>query len=109
MLYKGAGVDVDLGEKFVRRIKHLVESTFDPRVLTSLGGFSGCYSLERMGHRDPVLVASTDGVGTKLKVWPSWSTGMIRWESISSQCVSMTSSSVVLNPSFLWIIWRRGN
>jgi phosphoribosylformylglycinamidine cyclo-ligase len=68
MLYKGAGVDVDLEEELVRRIKPLVESTVDPRVLTSLGGFSGCYSLDRMGHRDPVLVASTDGVGTKLKV-----------------------------------------
>jgi phosphoribosylformylglycinamidine cyclo-ligase len=68
MLYKDAGVDVDLGEEFVRRIKPLVESTFNSRVLTSLGGFSACYSLGRMGHRDPVLVASTDGVGTKLKV-----------------------------------------
>jgi phosphoribosylformylglycinamidine cyclo-ligase len=78
MRYKDAGVDVDLGDEFVRRIKSLAESTFDPRVLTALGGFSdprvltalggfsACYSLE--GRRDTVLVASTDGVGTKLKV-----------------------------------------
>jgi len=66
MPYKEAGVDVDLGDEFVRRIKSLAESTFGPQVLTALGGFSACYSLE--GHRDTVLVASTDGVGTKLKV-----------------------------------------
>jgi phosphoribosylformylglycinamidine cyclo-ligase len=66
MLYKDAGVDVDLGDEFVRRIKSLAESTFGLRVLTALGGFSACYSLE--GDRDTVLVASTDGVGTKLKV-----------------------------------------
>ena len=42
MLYKEAGVDVGLGEEFVRRIKSLAESTFGPRVLTTLGGFTAC-------------------------------------------------------------------
>ena len=68
MLYKEAGVDVGLGEEFVRRIKSLAESTFGPRVLTKLGGFTACYSLDHIGHQTPVLVASTDGVGTKLKI-----------------------------------------
>jgi phosphoribosylformylglycinamidine cyclo-ligase len=68
MLYRDAGVNVDLGDEFVRRIKPLVESTFGPRVLTALGGFSAGYSLNHGKHQDPVLVASTDGVGTKLKV-----------------------------------------
>ena len=68
MLYKEAGVDVCLGDEFVRRIKSLGESTFGPRVLTKLGGFTACYSLDDIGHQAPVLVASTDGVGTKLKV-----------------------------------------
>ena len=68
MLYKEAGVDVGLGDEFVRRIKSLAESTFGPRVLTKLGGFTACYSLDDIGHQAPVLVASTDGVGTKLKV-----------------------------------------
>jgi phosphoribosylformylglycinamidine cyclo-ligase len=68
MLYKDSGVDIDLGDEFVRRIKSLAESTFSPRVLTTLGGFTACYSLDHIGHRSPVLVASTDGVGTKLKV-----------------------------------------
>jgi phosphoribosylformylglycinamidine cyclo-ligase len=68
MLYRDAGVNVDLGDEFVRRIKPLVESTFGPRVLTALGGFSAGYSLSNDEHQDPVLVASTDGVGTKLKV-----------------------------------------
>jgi phosphoribosylformylglycinamidine cyclo-ligase len=61
-------VDVGLGEEFTKRIKSLAESTFGPRVLTALGGFSACYSLDGIEYRDPVLVASTDGVGTKLKV-----------------------------------------
>jgi len=68
MWYKGAGVDVDLGEEFIKRITSLAESMFGPRVLTALGGFSACYSLNGIEYRDPVLVASTDGVGTKLKV-----------------------------------------
>lgn len=68
MLYKDSGVDIDLGSEFVRRIKSLAESTFSPGVLTTLGGFTACYSLDHIGHRSPVLVASTDGVGTKLKV-----------------------------------------
>jgi phosphoribosylformylglycinamidine cyclo-ligase len=68
MLYKEAGVDVGLGEEYVRRIKSLAESTFGPRVLTKLGGFTACYSLDHIGHQTPVLVASTDGVGTKLKI-----------------------------------------
>ena len=68
MQYKEAGIDVGWGEEFVRRIKALAEFTFSPRVLTKLGGFTACYSLDHIGYRGPVLVASTDGVGTKLKV-----------------------------------------
>jgi phosphoribosylformylglycinamidine cyclo-ligase len=66
--YEGSGVSIDLGNEAVRLIKPLAESTFDPRVLTEIGGFSGLYGLGSMGLADPVLVSSTDGVGTKLKV-----------------------------------------
>ncbi|MDR2405382.1 MAG: phosphoribosylformylglycinamidine cyclo-ligase [Deltaproteobacteria bacterium] len=66
--YQGSGVDIDAGADAVRRIKPLVESTFDSRVLTELGGFAGLYGLGSLGLEDPILVSSTDGVGTKLKL-----------------------------------------
>lgn len=66
--YKDSGVDIDKGEAFVRAIKTMVESTFRPEVLTPIGGFSGCVSLNLASYKRPVLVSSTDGVGTKLKI-----------------------------------------
>ncbi|MDR2199762.1 MAG: phosphoribosylformylglycinamidine cyclo-ligase [Deltaproteobacteria bacterium] len=66
--YEDSGVSIDSGNELVKRIKPLVESTYDSRVLTELGGFSGLYGLGSMGLEDPVLVSSTDGVGTKLKI-----------------------------------------
>ncbi|MBV9386871.1 MAG: phosphoribosylformylglycinamidine cyclo-ligase [Chroococcidiopsidaceae cyanobacterium CP_BM_ER_R8_30] len=67
MDYRAAGVDVEAGRAFVRRIRHLVNSTYRPEVLGGLGGFSGCFQLPS-GYREPVLVSGTDGVGTKLKL-----------------------------------------
>jgi phosphoribosylformylglycinamidine cyclo-ligase len=67
MDYKSAGVDVEAGRDFVRRIKNRVESTYRPEVLGNLGGFSGLFSLPK-GYEDPVLVSGTDGVGTKLRL-----------------------------------------
>jgi phosphoribosylformylglycinamidine cyclo-ligase len=66
--YKEAGVDVEKGDNFVRSIKSLVEGTFRPNVLTKLGGFAGCVSLNLQRYKKPILVSSTDGVGTKLKI-----------------------------------------
>ena len=68
MSYKGAGVDIAAGEEAVDRIKGMVRSTFTPRVLTDLGKFGGFYAPDLKGYREPVLVSSIDGVGTKLKV-----------------------------------------
>ncbi|MBE9030113.1 phosphoribosylformylglycinamidine cyclo-ligase [filamentous cyanobacterium LEGE 11480] len=67
MDYKSAGVDVEAGRDFVRRIKSRVESTYRPEVLGNLGGFSGLFSLPT-GYQEPVLVSGTDGVGTKLRL-----------------------------------------
>src|ERR687894_158373 len=64
--YARAGVDIAAGERAVDLIRGLARSTFGPRVLTDLGAFSGLYSAD--GFEQPVLVASADGVGTKLKV-----------------------------------------
>ena len=66
--YKEAGVDIDAGEEAVRRIKGHVRGTFTPGVLTDVGAFGGLFALAQEGLRDPVLVSSMDGVGTKLKV-----------------------------------------
>jgi phosphoribosylformylglycinamidine cyclo-ligase len=66
--YARAGVDVDLGNKLKRRIQSLVKQTHGPRVLGKIGGFGGLFRADFGGMRDPVLVASIDGVGTKLKI-----------------------------------------
>lgn len=66
--YKKAGVDIEKGDTFVRSIKSMVESTFRPEVLTKLGGFAGCVFLNLERYKKPILVSSTDGVGTKLKI-----------------------------------------
>ena len=63
--YKKAGVDIKAGNMLVDKIKKDVTGTFDKNVLTNFGGFSGLYSLPK-GLKDPVLVACTDGVGTKV-------------------------------------------
>jgi phosphoribosylformylglycinamidine cyclo-ligase len=68
MTYKGAGVDIDAGNHFVKLIKPLVKSTFRPEVLTDIGGFGGLFSLHADKYQKPTLVTSTDGVGTKLKL-----------------------------------------
>jgi phosphoribosylformylglycinamidine cyclo-ligase len=68
MDYKNAGVDIDAGHEVVRRIKGLARATFTPGVLSELGSFGGLFHLGDRGLRDPVLVSSADGVGTKLRV-----------------------------------------
>ncbi len=72
--YKDAGVDLDVYRESMSRIPRLATRTFSPRVLDLAGGFAGLFQLDfesplfRRGYQDPVLVACTDGVGTKLKV-----------------------------------------
>jgi phosphoribosylformylglycinamidine cyclo-ligase len=66
--YARAGVDVDLGNKLKRRIQSLVRQTHGPQVLGKVGGFGGLFRANFPGMREPVLVASIDGVGTKLKI-----------------------------------------
>jgi len=68
MDYKASGVDIDAGNETVRRIRGLARSTFTSGVLSEIGSFGGLFRLQPGQYRDPVLVASTDGVGTKLKV-----------------------------------------
>jgi len=65
--YKDAGVDIDAGNSFVDNIKPIVKSTFTPNVLGGIGSFAGAYELPT-GYKQPVMLAATDGVGTKLKL-----------------------------------------
>lgn len=66
--YAAAGVDIDLGDRLKRRLPALVRQTYRPEVLGKIGGFGGLFAFDRKKYRQPVLVSSTDGVGTKLKI-----------------------------------------
>ncbi len=68
MDYRSSGVDIDAGNEVVRRIKRLARGTHTPGVISEIGSFGGLFSVGALGLTDPVLVASADGVGTKLKV-----------------------------------------
>jgi len=65
--YKDAGVDIDAGNKFVENIKPYVKSTVTSGVLGTIGSFAGAFELPK-GYKNPVILAGTDGVGTKLKL-----------------------------------------
>ena len=67
-LYAEAGVDIDKANRLVEKIKPIVASTFKKGVLTEIGGFAGMFAMDIEEFEQPVLVSSTDGVGTKLKI-----------------------------------------
>ena len=98
--YKDAGVDIEKGDSFVQAIKPMVESTFRPDVVTGLGGFAGCVSLSLERYKKPILVSSTDGVGTKLKI----AFMMDRHDTIGIDLVAMCVNDIVVTgarPLFL--------
>ena len=66
--YAAAGVDIDLGNRVKSTLPQLLASTHRPEVLGKVGGFGGLFALNLKKHRQPVLVSSVDGVGTKLKI-----------------------------------------
>ena len=68
LTYKKSGVDIDEGERFVSLISPMAKKTFRPEVMTEIGLFSALFKLDLTRYKEPVLVSSTDGVGTKLKV-----------------------------------------
>jgi len=66
--YKAAGVDIEAGDETVKKIKSLAKLTFNKNVISDIGLFGGFYELDLAGYKNPVMVSSVDGVGTKLKV-----------------------------------------
>ena len=91
LTYLDAGVDVEAGNQLIKNIKQRVERTFTPGVLGSLGGFSGLYSLAGHNMKEPVLVSSTDGVGTKIR----FAVLLNEHRQIGQDCVSMSVNDVV--------------
>lgn len=89
--YKGSGVNIDAGNLFVELIKPLAKSTSNKRVLGKIGGFSGAYSFPSGEYKNPVLVAATDGVGTKLKI--AFMTG--RLDTVGIDLVAMNVNDIV--------------
>ena len=81
LTYAEAGVDIDAGNRMVELIKPLVRATARPGADAEIGGFGGLFDLKRAGFTDPVLVAATDGVGTKVKI--AIDTGLRREEQFS--------------------------
>ncbi len=68
MDYKSSGVDIEKSEKLIFNLKERIQSTFTPEVVSSIGGFSGVFDLSIEDSKNPLLVTSVDGVGTKLKL-----------------------------------------
>jgi phosphoribosylformylglycinamidine cyclo-ligase len=88
--YTRAGVDVAAGERAVELMREAVESTRRPEVLGDLGGFGGAISIPA-GYRNPVIVSSTDGVGTKTAI----AAALKRWDTIGIDLVAMCADDVV--------------
>ena len=96
--YKDAGVDIDAGNSFVENIKPHVKKTFDKNVIGGIGSFAGAYELPT-GYREPVMLAATDGVGTKLKL----AIEAKRFDTVGIDLVAMCVNDLICNfgtPSF---------
>src|SRR5579872_2750382 len=92
LTYKKAGVDIDAGDALVERIAPAARGTARRGADASLGGFGGLFDLKAAGFKDPVLVASTDGVGTKLKL----AIAAKRFDTIGQDLVAMCVNDIVV-------------
>jgi phosphoribosylformylglycinamidine cyclo-ligase len=92
LTYAEAGVDIDAGDRMVELIKPLVRATARPGADAEIGGLGGLFDLKRAGFSDPVLVAATDGVGTKVKIAIETS----RHETIGIDLVAMSVNDLVV-------------
>jgi phosphoribosylformylglycinamidine cyclo-ligase len=92
LTYKDAGVDIDSSEALVERIAPAAKATRRPGADADLGGFGGLFDLKAAGFTDPILVAGTDGVGTKLKL----AIDMRRFEGLGQDLVAMCVNDIVV-------------
>ena len=90
--YKDAGVDIDSANIFVEKIKPLIKTTYRKEVMSPIGGFGGLFHLDVEKYVKPVLVSSTDGVGTKLKI----SQMMDKHDTVGIDLVAMSVNDVVV-------------
>ena len=91
--YREAGVDIQRGDEFVKRIGPLVRSTFRPEVMGDLGGFGGLFRFPSDRYREPILVSGTDGVGTKVKL----ARMMNRHDTIGVDLVAMCVNDILVS------------
>lgn len=89
--YKEAGVNIDAGNQFVRAIKPLIQKTKRPEVISSLGGFASLFSINQLKYEEPVLVSTTDGVGTKLLIAQE----MGKYRGLGQDLVAMSVNDLV--------------
>ena len=92
LTYRKAGVDIDEADRFIARIKPMVKSTGRPEVMGTIGGFSGLFAPKLKGMKKPVLVSSTDGVGTKLLV----AEALKKYDTVGIDLVAMSVDDVVV-------------
>jgi len=90
--YKSAGVDINLANEFVYRIKAKAKETFRPEIIGSIGGFGGLFRLDVKKYKNPVLVSSSDGVGTKLKIAQMFN----RHDTVGIDLVAMSVNDIVV-------------
>lgn len=90
--YKKAGVDIDKADLFIRKIRPMIATTNRPEVLGGIGGFSGLFAPKLKGMKNPVLVSSTDGVGTKLLIAET----MKKYDTVGVDLVAMSVDDVVV-------------
>ncbi|OHE20967.1 MAG: phosphoribosylformylglycinamidine cyclo-ligase [Syntrophobacterales bacterium GWF2_56_9] len=92
MTYSAAGVDIDRANSFVERIKPLIKGASRREVMSGIGGFGGLFHLDISKNRDPILVSSTDGVGTKLKIAQM----MDKHDTVGIDLVAMSVNDVIV-------------
>lgn len=98
LTYAGSGVDIDAGDRTVDRIKRHLKRTYGPRVIGRHGAFAGCFRLDynerlfKRNYKDPVLIACTDGVGTKVLL----AVRMGKHDTIGQDCVAMNVNDMVV-------------
>ncbi len=91
--YREAGVDIAEADMFLKHIRSLVKSTYRSGVLGDIGGFGGFFHLNTHKYDEPVLVSSTDGVGTKLKI----AVAMNKHDTIGIDLVAMCVNDIIVH------------